>query len=170
MIARYRDAILGAVVVASLVAVWAIFPLERKLNLGLDLQGGMHLVMEVDASKIPQGTTVQDAVDRAIEIIRNRVDALGVSEPVIQRQGESWIVVQLPGVKDPQKAIDLIGETALLEFKLVSEKNLDEFLDKAGNVDPKKLPKDLEVVPGRSPNDRYLIEKEQLMTGNSLAD
>src|SRR6185503_18716525 len=124
MIARYRDAILGIVAVMSALAIWAIFPLERKLNLGLDRQGGMHLVMEVDASKIPPGTTVQDAVDRAIEIIRNRVDALGVAEPVIQRQGASWIVVQLPGIKDPQKALDLIGETALLKFKLVSEKNL----------------------------------------------
>ncbi len=170
MIARYRDAILGLVAVLTALALWSIFPLERKLNLGLDLQGGMHLVMEVDAAKIPPGTTVMDAVDRAIEIIRNRVDALGVAEPVIQRQGSSWIVVQLPGIKDPQKALDLIGQTALLEFKLVSEKNLDEFLDKKGEVDPKKLTKDLQVLPGRNPVDRYLIESETLMTGNSLAD
>ena len=170
MIAQYKNFWLGVTGALALASLWAVFPLEKKLNLGLDLQGGMHLVLEVDGSKVPPGTTVADAVDRAIEIIRNRVDALGVSEPVIQKQGESWIVVQFPGLKDPQKAIDLIGQTALLEFKLVSEKSLEEYLDKDGAPDPKKLPADLEVITGKDPNDRYLIEKPQLLTGAALAD
>jgi len=169
VIARYRDAILAIVVALALVAAWAVFPLNKKINLGLDLQGGMQMMLEVEADKLVKGTTVQDAVERAIEIIRNRVDAIGVAEPVIQKQGESWIVVQLPGIKDPQRAIDLIGQTALLEFKLASQKNLDEVLDKDGAVDKKKLTKDLEVLPGKEIAERYLIETNQLLTGASLA-
>ena len=168
MIARYRDIILVGVVGLALLAAWAIYPLDKKLNLGLDLQGGMHLVMEVEREKIPEGTTVADAVDRAIEIIRNRVDELGVAEPSIQKQGESWIVIQLPGIKDPQRAIDLIGQTALLEFKFVTPRALDDYLDEDGNLDEEKLPEDLEVLPGKDGR-QYVLEREQLMTGALLA-
>ena len=59
------------------VAVYFAFPLDKKINLGLDLQGGIHLVLEVDETKLPEGTKLRDAVERAIEIIRNRIDALG---------------------------------------------------------------------------------------------
>jgi protein-export membrane protein SecD len=93
--------------------------LRRKaIHLGLDLQGGMHLVLEVDRSRL-SGAEAKDAPDRAMDIIRNRVDQFGVAEPLIQRQGEDRIVVQLPGLTDRQRAIDLIGKTALLEFNLV---------------------------------------------------
>ncbi|MDO8735012.1 MAG: hypothetical protein Q7K21_07625, partial [Elusimicrobiota bacterium] len=92
---------------------------SKILNLGLDLQGGIHLVLEIDSDKLEKDMNVQDALDRAIEIIRNRIDQFGVSEPFIAKQGEKWIVVQLPGIKDPQAAIDLIGKTALMEFRLV---------------------------------------------------
>jgi preprotein translocase subunit SecD len=69
-------------------------------------------------------TSIKDnAVDQALETIRNRVDQFGVAEPVIQKQGTDEIVVQLPGVKDPARAIDIIGKTALLEFKLLDEEN-----------------------------------------------
>jgi protein-export membrane protein SecD len=91
---------------------------EKAIPLGLDLQGGMHLVLEVDRSKLPP-EEAKGAVDRAIEVIRNRVDQFGVAEPIIQKQGEERIVVQLPGLSDRERAIDLIGQTALLEFKLV---------------------------------------------------
>ncbi|MFH1258381.1 MAG: protein translocase subunit SecD [Elusimicrobiota bacterium] len=92
--------------------------IKRILNLGLDLKGGMHLVLEVDVAKLDPNTKVNDAVNRAIEVIRNRIDQFGVAEPVITKQGERWIAVQLPGVKEPQRAIELIGRTALLEFRL----------------------------------------------------
>ena len=93
--------------------------LRRKaIHLGLDLQGGMHLVLEVDRSRL-SSAEAKDATDRAMEIIRNRVDQFGVAEPLIQRQGEERIAVQLPGLTDRQRAIDLIGKTALLEFHLV---------------------------------------------------
>lgn len=90
--------------------------LERKsLRLGLDLQGGMHMVLEVDKSGLPADEAA-DAVDRALEVIRNRVDQFNVSEPSIQREGENRIIVQLPGLKDEARAKRLIGKTALLEF------------------------------------------------------
>jgi len=95
--------------------------LRRKLNLGLDLRGGMHLVLEIDRDKVPEGTDLTDAVERAVEIIRNRVDQFGVAEALVAPQGNRWITVQLPGVKDPQVAKDLIGKTALLEFRLAYE-------------------------------------------------
>ncbi len=132
---------LAGVVAATLLSLWYLFPSFRfytlnaeqrarlapselaklrnqAIHLGLDLQGGMHLVMEVDKSKLgPE--EAKDAVDRAIEIIRNRVDEFGVAEPLIQKQGEDRIVVQLPGLTDRERAKQLIGQTALLEFKLV---------------------------------------------------
>jgi len=91
---------------------------EKAIPLGLDLQGGMHLVLEVDASKLPP-EEAKGAVDRAIEVIRNRIDQFGVAEPIIQREGTNRIVVQLPGLSDRERARQLIGQTALLEFKLV---------------------------------------------------
>lgn len=93
--------------------------LNKILNLGLDLRGGMHLVLEVDAARLEPGTSISDAVDRALEIIRNRVDQFGVAEPMIVRQGEKWIALQLPGVREPERAKEIIGKTALLEFRLV---------------------------------------------------
>jgi SecD/SecF fusion protein len=91
---------------------------KKAIHLGLDLQGGMHLVLEVDRSRLG-AAEAKDAPDRAMEIIRNRIDQFGVAEPLVQKEGEDRIVVQLPGLTDRQRAIDLIGKTALLEFKLV---------------------------------------------------
>ena len=91
-----------------------------KIKLGLDLQGGMHLILRVDTSKLPDKAKL-DAADRAIEIVRNRIDQFGVAEPSIQREGTDRIVVQLPGVTDRERALALLGKTALLEFKIVSD-------------------------------------------------
>ena len=113
---------LGVIIIALL----GMLPLNQKINLGLDLQGGMHLVLKVDTSKVPEDAR-EDAPNRALEIIRNRIDQFGVREPLIQRQGKDSIVVQLPGVTDRERAIELIGRTALLEFRLVED---DEELNK----------------------------------------
>jgi protein-export membrane protein SecD len=132
---------LAAVVIATGLALWFLWPsfryytltpaqreslpahelatLRRKaVHLGLDLQGGMHLVLEVDKSRLSVAEA-KDAVDRAMEVLRRRIDAFGVAEPLIQREGEERIAIQLPGLTDRQRAMDLIGKTALLEFKLV---------------------------------------------------
>ena len=100
---------------------------KRALTLGLDLQGGMHLVLEVDRTGL-SSDEAEDATDRALEIIRNRVDQFGVAEPVIQKQGDHRIVVQLPGLKDEARAKGLIGRTALLEFKLLKKGELVQTL------------------------------------------
>lgn len=98
---------------------------RRVLNLGLDLRGGMHLVLQVETADLTDDAK-RDAVPRALEIIRNRVDEFGVAEPSIYPEGRDRIVVQLPGIDDPRRAIDLIGKTALLEFKLVAEDALTQ--------------------------------------------
>jgi len=101
-------------------SIWKVYPPQENINLGLDLQGGMQLLLEVDIEKIPEEGR-EDATERVVEIIRNRIDELGVREPVISKQGRNQVVVQLPGVTDRERAKDIVGRTAHLEFKLVSE-------------------------------------------------
>lgn len=96
---------------------------SRALHLGLDLQGGMHLVLEVDKSDLNE-EEVKGATDRALEVIRNRIDQFGVSEPDIRKQGLDRIMIQLPGIVDRDRAREIIGKTALLEFKSVAESNM----------------------------------------------
>ena len=106
---------------------------ENAMKLGLDLQGGVYLIYEVDLSKIPPKDRRGDEVDRAIEIIRNRIDQFGVAEPLIQKQGQNRIVVQLPGITEPERAKQLIGKTARLEFRLV--KTRQELFQALAKVD-----------------------------------
>ena len=94
--------------------------LEKSLKLGLDLQGGMHLVMELDESK-GKIDNKSDALDRAMEVLNTRVDKFGVAEPTVARQGENRILIQLPGIDDPERVRGLIGQVAQLEFKKVRE-------------------------------------------------
>lgn len=162
------------IVLASLlVAIWSLWPtiryysmspeerakmprseylnLKKKaINLGLDLQGGMYLLMEVDKSKLSP-EEAEGAVERAIEVIRNRIDQWGVYEPSIQRLGENRILVQLPGVLERERARSLIGRTALLEFKLVAEEDiiynlLDKFDKKLLELEGKTLPDTLDTL------------------------
>lgn len=92
---------------------------KRPIKLGLDLKGGIYLIYEVDETGLSD-KELRDAVNLTVEIIRKRVDELGVAEPEIQSEGRNRIVVKLPGIKDPARAKELIGTTALLEFKLVN--------------------------------------------------
>lgn len=92
-----------------------ISPLANSIKQGLDLQGGTHVVLQ--AVDTPELKVDDDAVNRAVKIIERRVNELGLTEPVIQRQGKDRIIVELPGVKDPEKAIAMLGRTALLQFK-----------------------------------------------------
>ncbi len=82
-------------------------------KLGLDLQGGTQIVLEAET---PNGKADPDAIQGVIAVIRNRIDSLGVTEPLIQQKGINQIVVELPGVKDPEQALRIIGDTAKLEF------------------------------------------------------
>jgi protein-export membrane protein SecD len=91
---------------------------SKALKLGLDLRGGMHVVMEIDESK-GKVDKKSDALDRVMQVLTTRIDQFGVTEPTIAKQGEGRILLQLPGVDDPQRARDLIQRTAVLEFRLV---------------------------------------------------
>lgn len=230
---------------------WSSILPQEKIHLGLDLQGGMHLVLEVDAKKaveshlerivedlkhdlrkkklrylelerrgteglnltlmraddkdvfdnlfetdysdfeIGQGEKLENgltlkltlstearnqimkmATDQALETIRNRVDEFGVSEPDIRPQADYRILIQLPGIKDPERAIELIGKTALLEFKLVDEENsLEEALK--GNVPVGSqilYQSSLDSNTGRRIKTPYLLKRRTLLTGEYLTD
>jgi len=115
------------IAVLLLLCGWALLPKEgptgereSPLKLGLDLQGGMHLAVEIDD---PDGTldaaAKADAIDRTLTTIRNRIDEFGVREPTIQRVGDARIVVELAGIDDPERAKSIVERTAFLEFKIV---------------------------------------------------
>jgi len=218
-----------------------------KIVLGLDLQGGMHLVLNVDQEKavenhvhrlsgsledefkrknVAYGTvsregatsigvtypdekskeaitkTVADefgvfstpaqadgklvfklidqeaerirdwARSQALETIRNRIDKFGVAEPVIQKQGESEVVIQLPGLKDPERAIQLIGKTAVLEFRLVDESMEAQKALATGTPPGSEIlyQQTRDKQTGALQKTPYLIKKEVLLSGDSLSD
>jgi protein-export membrane protein SecD len=107
-----------AIILMLAVAGWQLY--AHGLKLGLDLQGGMHLVLEVDD---PDGTLTADAkadvIDRVDRIIRTRIDELGVEEPLIQKAGKDRLIVELAGISDEARAKGIIQSAAFLEFKLV---------------------------------------------------
>ncbi len=230
-------------------SVKAYFP-KNRIHLGLDLQGGMHLILEVDTEKAMEGTVERLAnalkeglmekrvrfrsverkadnsiavevpsresradiekligdqfpdlevksaeaadgrervvlkfrekriadikkttLDQSLETIRNRVDQFGVTEPEIIPQGDDQILIQLPGIKDPKRAIDLIGRTALLEFKLVDEEHsLEEAL--RGNVPAGSIlmkgSREKGEGTGARRDTMYLLKERTLLTGQSL--
>jgi SecD/SecF fusion protein len=115
---RRNHLILVSLISAALVGVALLAvpgsPLHRTPTLGLDLQGGLEVVLKAVP---PKGHSLSsDDLDRSVSIMRNRIDRLGVSEPEIRKQGSDQIVIQLAGVTDPQKAAALIGKTAQLEL------------------------------------------------------
>ncbi len=132
---KYRIAIILALILASF---WTLFPrtvVERvkrngefvydtvrrvPLKRGLDLQGGMHLELEVDESKglVPDKSK---AIDNALKVVRNRIDEFGVSEPVVQKAGNDRIIVELPGIDDPVRAKDVVQKSAYLEFQITDK-------------------------------------------------
>src|SRR3989442_2216541 len=90
------------------------------LRYGLDLQGGMHLALEVDESKQAVADK-SEAIDRALKTVRNRIEGFGVSEPVIQKAGNDRIIVELPGVADQERAMQVVQNQAFLEFKITDK-------------------------------------------------
>lgn len=235
----------------DLPAWWSSILPEDKIHLGLDLQGGMHLVLEVDSLKAVEGhlervveeikrdlrknkirymelkrlgtdgialtlmrlddkDTFSDlaeanypdfeirplddeqkrsafhliflpkakthimkmAVDQALETIRNRIDEFGVSEPDIRPQENNRILIQLPGIKEPGRAMALIGRTALLEFKLVDEEHsVDEALK--GNIplgDEILYQVTTDSKTGRQSKIPYLLKKRTVLTGEYITD
>ena len=132
---KYRVLLIIVLLAAS---AWSLFPrkvIERvkrgdryvfdtvtrvPLKRGLDLQGGMHLALEIDESKgtVPDRS---EALDRAIKVVRTRIDEFGVAEPVVQKSGDSQIIVELPGIDDPQRAMAVVQKSAFLEFQITDK-------------------------------------------------
>jgi len=151
------------IIAAVAFSIWKAHPLQEKINLGLDLQGGMQLLLQIETEKILQEHQ-QDATDRVVEIIRNRIDEFGVKEPVITKQGKDKVVVQLPGITDRDRAKEIIGKTAHLEFKLVSDNS--ELIQKAedGNI-----PEGFHYVESKE-GGSLLLHKEAALTGDRLTN
>ncbi|MSQ23370.1 MAG: protein translocase subunit SecD [Chloroflexi bacterium] len=94
------------------------FRFDRQgFRLGLDLQGGTHLILQADTSRLPADSDKNAAVEGALSIIERRINAYGVAEPIVQRQGTDRIIVDLPGVRNIEEAKNLIGKTAQLDFR-----------------------------------------------------
>ncbi len=163
---QFRILILLAILAFSIFII-----VKLPITLGLDLQGGTRLVLEAQPTeKVPLSS---DAMTGAVMVIRNRIDSLGVTEPIIQRKGKNQIVVELPGVKDPERAIAIIGDTALLEFVEAEWAPADEskltpalvleFYGKDAYLDKLEVIKDGQVVDYRP-----IILKKVAITGGML--
>lgn len=152
------------IVAAVAFSIWRAYPPQEKINLGLDLIGGMQMLLKVDLSKVP-AENQDDASERVTEIIRNRIDEFGVREPVISKQGREHVVVQLPGVTDRQRAIDIVSRTAHLEFKLVSE---DSALTKKAEEGQPVDGYDYVEYKGPMGISKILLQKEAALTGDHL--
>lgn len=129
-----------------------------------------RLALELVLSDKAQKHTRRMAVDQAVETITNRIDQFGVAEPDIRPQGKDRILIQLPGIKDTKRAIDIIGKTALLEFKLVDEENsLEEALK--GNVPPgDEILYQYKNAGGPDNKVPFLLKKRAVLTGEYLTD
>jgi preprotein translocase subunit SecD len=135
---KYRLALIGVLILAS---IFALFPRDVKtrqrradgtfydtltrrvpLRKGLDLQGGMHLALDVDESKGAVANK-SEAIDRALKVVRTRIEGLGVSETVIQKAGNDRIIVDIPGVDDRERAIKIAQDQAFLQFQITDKTN-----------------------------------------------
>ena len=135
---------LKALLVIAIVAlcVWAITPINQRVKLGLDLQGGARVLLQLQTSpEVPRITSeIQGQVE---QVVQNRVNGLGVSEPIISRVGTDRLLVELAGLKDPDEAIRLLKEAAVLEFKIMPEKVVQKAgADKKYAEDPNGAYKD----------------------------
>ena len=152
-----------------------IYPPSQKAKLGLDLQGGLEVILQA------QGNVTSQQMDQAEMVIRNRVDKLGVSEPAINRQGDNEISVGLAGVKNVDEAMALIGKTAQLEFMRVDQNLTNQITSQT--ITPDKLPADKLLLyqtqkdnngnavlgsDGKPVQIPMVVDKQPLMTGKAL--
>lgn len=112
-----RPNMVRGLICLAVIVIAAIVSFTMKPNLGLDLRGGTQITLEAKSTDRVKADA--EATDRALEVLRGRVDALGVAEPTLARSGENRIILELPNVQDPSKAAEVIGQTATLEFREV---------------------------------------------------
>ena len=157
--------------ILAVIGISVYLLMNLPITLGLDLQGGTRLVFEgQDTDKVKVS---DDSMSGVVAVIRNRIDALGVTEPSIQRKGKDQVIVELPGIKDPDRAIKLIGDTALLEFveaewspgdsRTLSPDKLKEFYGPDARLDSVK-----EMKNGQVESERPIILKKSVLTGADL--
>lgn len=160
-----------AVAVIIVLALFVFF--KMPINLGLDLQGGSRLVLQGKSTK--EIKVDDDAMLGVVAVIRNRIDALGVAEPVIQRKGKDQVIVELPGIKDADRAISLIGDTAILEFvevewapgdaETLTKRDIQLLGGKDARLDTVKY---YERKSGRLIREAPIILKKTALTGSDL--
>ncbi len=152
------------IILVTAFCIWKAYPLQEKINLGLDLQGGIQMLLQVDMEKVPEEAR-KDVAERVAEIIRNRIDEFGVKEPDISTQGKDQVVVKLPGVTDRERAKEIAGKAAHLEFKIVSEDTA--LIQKA---DEGTVPEgyEYEKIKGSSNEEMVLLESKAVLTGEHL--
>ncbi|MFI7322223.1 protein translocase subunit SecD [Streptomyces venezuelae] len=150
-----------AIVALAAVALSLYIALTQSARLGLDLRGGTQIVLETKDS--PTTKADAESTDRALEVLRQRVDALGVAEPGIARSGEKRIIVELPGVQDPRKAAEVIGRTAQLTVHPVTGESAEKGTAKPAADGSRTLPD-----PDRKGS--YLTLGPTALTGQGVKD
>jgi len=145
-------------------SLWKVYPPSKTINLGLDLQGGIQLLLQVEMDKVPEEAR-KDVTARVAEIIRNRIDEFGVKEPEITTQGKDQVVVKLPGVTDRERAKEIAAKAAHLEFKIVSED-----VDLIQKADAGTIPPGFEYkkVKGSPNEEMVLLALLPVLTGEHL--
>ena len=151
------------VIVGSLALLYPFWPLKDVVPLGLDLQGGVRLVLEAQDVSGMTAAQKQDTLDRVITILNNRVDQYGMANAEIKRMGTDRILVNLPGTKDPSQARTLIGQTAMLEFHKVIQAGTSPNSDLIPSSSSQEVLYNRDHVP-------YIVETEPLLTGAALSD
>lgn len=121
MWSRFKNPVKAALLLVFVaLCVWAILPVQQKIRLGLDLRGGVQVILQLQPTKEVPAITSQ-VQSQVVQVIDNRINGLGVTEPQITRVGNDRILVELPAVKNPDEAIRALKDVAHLEFKIVPE-------------------------------------------------
>ncbi len=159
---------IGVVLLLLLALYAAWFAFDLKPRLGLDLQGGVSLVYEAVGKKVDP-----DVLSKTVEKIRNRVDSLGVSEPDITTQGSRNLIVQLPGIKDTERAKALVGQTAQLQFRIVQESKSEADAKKdpawTETTGEALKPESVVILPSGEGKDKAMLKLgPTLLTGDAL--
>jgi protein-export membrane protein SecD len=160
---------LAFIVVIVIGGVWVVQNPDYPIRQGLDLQGGLQVLLEADVPAEQQVTAEQ--MNTVRQIIDQRVNALGVTEPLVQVEGERRILVELPGIENPQDAIELIQETALLEFIDTGNQSLPEGMCVRTSLN--QGPSACEVTPGEAVTSTLTSETptyQTILTGAALRE
>ena len=151
------------VIVGSLALLYPFWPLKDVVPLGLDLQGGVRLVLQAQDISDMTAAQKQDTLDRVITIINNRVDQYGMANAEVKRMGTDRVLINLPGTKDVTQARNLIGQTAMLEFHKVVQAGTSPNSDLVPTSSSQEVLYNRDGVP-------YIVDTQPLLTGAALSD